>query len=166
MLQSTVYRPKHWNPSQIHCREQSCVWEWKWGRNVTIYTHTCQEMSREFPVSKLEADLCENSRKFWLENPVGQCWGLVWMCLKRDYRVENWGGQVEQWSLMCKGRIRNWVDLTGVCSLCVEEPINGLHTNHLLVNIWHMHMLPRAQSACTHTACLNVLLNMLVLAVQ
>lgn len=72
------------------------------------------------------------------------------MCLKRDYRVENRGGQVEQWSLMCKGRIRNWVDLTGVCSLCVEEPINGLHTNHLLVNIWHMHMLPQAQSACTH----------------
>lgn len=62
---------------------------------------------------------------------------------------------MEQCSLMCNGRIRHQVDPTGslelrVCCLCVEEPINKLHTNHLLINIWYTHMLPWALSACTH----------------
>lgn len=82
--------------------------------------------------------------------------GLVWMFFKRDYRVENWEGQVERCSLMCKERIRHRVDLTGLCSLCAEEPINWVHAGHLHVHIWCMHMLPQAQSACANN---NVLIN-------
>lgn len=60
---------------------------------------------------------------------------------------------------MCKGRIRHAVDLTGVCSLCAEEPINQLHTGHLRINIWCVHMLLRAQSAHKNTVCLQELFN-------
>lgn len=66
-----------------------------------------------------------------------------------------------QCSLMCKGRIRHWVDR--ICSLellvsclCVEEPINQLHTDHLLVNIWCTHMLPWALSAYAHVCQCSV----------
>lgn len=99
--------------------------------------------------------------------PRRRCRGLFRMFFKRDYRVENWGGQVEHWSLMCKERIRHWVDLTGLCSLCAEEPINWVHADHLHVNIWCMHMLPQAQSACKNIVCHNnVLLNTSALADQ
>lgn len=92
--------------------------------------------------------------------PCRRCRGLFRMFFKRDYRVENWGGQVEHWSLMCKERIRHWVDLTGLCSLCAEEPINWVRADHLHVNIWCMRMLPQAQSACKNIVCHNnVLLN-------
>lgn len=115
-------------------------WEPNWGRSEKIYTHISDKKWTEKPVSPLKPNLGRNSRQFCLEDrestgklcrPVV---GLGWMCLKRDHRVENWGGQVEQCSLMCKGRIRHWVDPTGslelrVCCLCVEEPINQLHTN-------------------------------------
>lgn len=67
---------------------------------------------------------------------------------------------------MCKGRIRHGVDLTGVCSLCAEEPINRLHTNHLRINRWCVHMLLWAQSAHKDTVCLCELFNTQTSAVQ
>lgn len=100
---------------------------WKWNM------HTCQEMSREIPVSrlrwKIEVILATRRRKHWKT----QWQASSWMFLECDYSAENWGGQVEQCGLMCKGRIRHRVDPTGsleqhACCLCVEELINRPHT--------------------------------------
>lgn len=64
-----------------------------------------------------------------------------------------------------KGRIRHWLDMTGVCSLCVVEPISRQSTNHLFVNIWYVHMLLTFSTESRPYASL-VVLNMLVFAVQ
>lgn len=56
--------------------------------------------------------------------------------------------------------------LTWQVCLCAQEPINQLHTGHLRINIWCVHMLLRAKSAHKNTVCLHELLNTQNSAVQ
>lgn len=96
-----------------------------------------------------EARLAKRQWKYW--NLCKVC-EMGWTCCERAYKVKNWVCQGEQW-MMCKGRIKHQMTRhvlrNCVCVVCVEEPINRLHTSHL-VNIWSTHMLPWAASAGAH----------------